>query len=392
MRGLFALSYGLLWALIVLEALLLREVLRKTVWLKRLLADVNRRSTVGEISWLRTGAPVPDFTAPLLGAGGSLNTSQLKGHPCILLFVSPEAASPLYENLAAAIHGMWHKAQGRLYLVCNGAAESCRQFARDNLVHEMTEDHLPVILDEGGRIAESFLISSTPQAVELDEYLRVKRYGRPEPAALGDGGGDGHRTGREDDPQPATTTGSRSETGKADEGIGAPDVGGGGERPCDWPDDLPSTGASFARVDTTVSCVMTRFRLRSVWSLVPFYLAFRRVRRSSRDVAGLLKAVFFIEDLHTCYTMSLWRDECAIVEFGRVQAHVNAANAAFRPTWRKDLRRAEIWSAQFRLWAVSAHNLNWEGLDLQTVLADQWERREQVARGEFFGEEISHNG
>jgi hypothetical protein len=158
-------------------------------------------------------------------------------------------------------------------------------------------------------------------------------------------------------------------------------VGGRDGKRCYWPDDRPYTGAAFARMDTTVSCILTRFRLRSAWSLIPFYLAFRRVRRSARDVTGLLQAVFLIEDLHTCYTMSLWKDDCAIVEFGtRVGAHITAANSAFSPTYRRDLNRAEIWSAQFRLWAVSSHNLNWEGLDLQAVLADQWARREEVAR------------
>lgn len=168
-------------------------------------------------------------------------------------------------------------------------------------------------------------------------------------------------------------------------------VGGRDEKPCYWPDDRPYTGASFARMDTTVSCVLTRFRLRSAWSIIPFYLAFRRVRRAARGIAGLLQAVFLIEDLHTCYTMSLWKDDCAIVDFGRVGTHITAANSAFGPTFRRDLNRAEIWSAQFRLWAVSCHNLNWEGLDLQTVLADQWGRREAVAQAELVEEEYAYD-
>ncbi|MCI0627780.1 MAG: hypothetical protein L0387_40045 [Acidobacteria bacterium] len=137
-----------------------------------------------------------------------------------------------------------------------------------------------------------------------------------------------------------------------------------------WPDNHALSGANFARVDTTLSCVLTRFQLRSCWSLIPFYLAFRRVRRAAQGVGGLLKAVFLIENLHTCYTLSLWKDDWAIVEFGRVRAHVEAANWAFGPTFRKDLHRANIWSAQFRLWALSCHNLNWDGLDLQNLLAD----------------------
>jgi hypothetical protein len=145
-------------------------------------------------------------------------------------------------------------------------------------------------------------------------------------------------------------------------------------------------------MDSKISCVLTRFRLRSRWSLIGFYFAFRRVRRAATDVAGLLKAVFLIEDLRTCYTLSLWRDDAAIIEFGRVRAHIHAANAAFRPTYRKDLNRPEIWSAQFRLWAVSSHNLNWQGLDLQSELADQWSKRKEAARFGFPLQVDSHVG
>jgi hypothetical protein len=146
-----------------------------------------------------------------------------------------------------------------------------------------------------------------------------------------------------------------------------------------WPDGHRLSGAAFARVDTTASCILTRFQLRSCLSLLPFYLAFREVRREARKVHGLLQAVFLIENLRTCYTLSLWRDDIAITEFGAVRSHVVAAGSAFRSTYRSDLNRAEIWSAQFRLWAVSCHNLNWEGLELENVLADQWERRHKIA-------------
>lgn len=153
-----------------------------------------------------------------------------------------------------------------------------------------------------------------------------------------------------------------------------------------WPDSRPLSGAGCARVDTKVSCVLTRFRLRSPWSLIPFYLAFRRVRREARDAKGLLQALFLVEGLRICYTLSLWTDDWAIVEFNtRVRSHVGVANSAFGPTYRKDLRRAEIWSAQFRLWAISCHNLNWEGLNLEKVLGNQWKRREEVAKASLAG-------
>ena len=126
------------------------------------------------------------------------------------------------------------------------------------------------------------------------------------------------------------------------------------------------SGAGYALLDSPVVCMLTRFRLRSFWSIIPFYFAFRRIRRDCRSLTGLLKAVFLVEDLHTCYTLSLWKSEIAIAEFGSVKSHIDAANLAFGPVFRKDLHRPEIWSAQFRLWAVSCHNLNWEGVDVTT--------------------------
>jgi hypothetical protein len=374
MKGLFTISYVLLWGLVVLETLLLREILRKTIRFKRLYADFTGDEQGQKSLKLRAGARVADFSAPMLDTDKHLTISDFEGHPSILLFVRPET-SPSYKNLPAAIHGMWQKSDGHLFLICGGNEAACRQLIRDNPVWGLSGDQVPVVLDEAGRIAKSFFIDSTPQAVMLDEDFRVIRYGYPVPET-----GD-EAEAADDQILNAEIIDSQSVAEKSHVGIDVAGTkhGNNGE-PCDWPDDRPSTGAGFARVDTTVSCVMTRFQLRSVWSLIPFYLAFRRVRRSSRSVSGLLKAVFLIEDLHTCYTMSLWQNDCAIVEFGSIQAHVAAANSAFAPTWRKDLRRAEIWSAQFRLWAVSAHNLAWEGLDLQTVLADQWARRVEVAR------------
>ncbi len=150
-----------------------------------------------------------------------------------------------------------------------------------------------------------------------------------------------------------------------------------------WPDDLPFSGAGYERVGGTVSCVLTRFHLRSVLWLPIFLLAFRRVRRQAREtIPGLIEAVFLVEGPLTCYTLSLWTDDGAIVDFGtRVTAHVSAANWAFGPTFHKDRRRPEIWSVQLRLWAVS-HNLNWQGVNLRAVLGGQLGKQpEEVARG-----------
>ena len=172
-------SYPLLWGLVVLEAAMLRKALRSTVRFKRLYFRSDRRIEVGGPP---RGAPAPDFSGPLLENGETLTAAQLKGEPTILLFVSPnEASLPGYRPLAAAIHALWHRVEGHLYVVCSGTEETCRQLAPTLHVHGLAENQLPVILDEESRITRSFQIGATPSAVELDENLWVTRYGRPIP-------------------------------------------------------------------------------------------------------------------------------------------------------------------------------------------------------------------
>lgn len=157
----------------------------------------------------------------------------------------------------------------------------------------------------------------------------------------------------------------------------------GNVEPLRRPRRRPPPATSYEPLETQVSCVLTRFRLRSLLALPRFYRAYRRIRRDARKIDGLLATAFLIESLRTCYTFSLWRDDRAILEFNTVvHAHIHAANHAFGPTFRKDLGRPEIFSAQFRLHAAS-HNLNWEGLDLRAVLAAELGRRpEEVATGD----------
>jgi hypothetical protein len=380
MEALFNASYALLAGLAVLQAIILNRILRETLRLRRLY--VSRIDKLKELllDQLPKGAPAPEFTAPLLSTGELINPARFNGHESMLLFVNPDMPSPFYPQLPFAAHSWWHDTEGHLYIVCNGREESCRTFVKEHLIESFAGHEVPVILDEDGAITRSFLVKEFPQVVSLNEDVRVGRYGSPVPNKEAEP--EVNEAQPEPGPSEPAINGSQVAAKRDDESreVGAEPnrVVKEVDRPCDWPDSRPFTGASFARVDTEVSCVLTRFRLRSAWSLLPFYLAFRRVRRESRKVAGLLQALFLIEDWRTCYTLSLWINECAIVDFGRVKSHINAANSAFGPTYRRDLQRPEIWSAQFRLWAVSSHNLGWEGFDLQPVLGDQWEKRESA--------------
>jgi hypothetical protein len=129
-----------------------------------------------------------------------------------------------------------------------------------------------------------------------------------------------------------------------------------------------SDATGYEQVSTTISCLLTRFRLRSPWSLWHFYRAFRRVRKEARNVQGLLKTVFLIENAHTCYTLSFWKNAGAIYDFNiKVNSHIRAANSAFQHLQFAS-SGVQLWSAQFRLTAVSPHNLRWDSFDLQSHL------------------------
>jgi hypothetical protein len=135
------------------------------------------------------------------------------------------------------------------------------------------------------------------------------------------------------------------------------------------PADAPVTGAGFARVDSAVTCVITRFHVRSVRDLFRLHRLYRRVRREARErCTGLLHAGFLIEGLRTFYSFTMWADEGAILEFGTVvDSHVRIAGKGLHATFRTGVGRPELWSTQWSL-AATSDNLNWEEVDLRPLL------------------------
>lgn len=141
-----------------------------------------------------------------------------------------------------------------------------------------------------------------------------------------------------------------------------------GEGP-DAEPELPPAG--YEDVNSTIVCVLTRFGLRRPWHLVQTYIAYRWLMRRVQRTApsGLLKATFLVEDLTTCYSLSLWADDAAIPFFGTsVEEHVVVARGVFGRL-RFSTDRPEIWSTKWRLFQVS-NNLNWAGFDLRQIIAE----------------------
>lgn len=131
-----------------------------------------------------------------------------------------------------------------------------------------------------------------------------------------------------------------------------------------------SLGTGYLNVECSVSCVLTRFQLRSVWSLVQFYLMYRRIRRGAASITGLVATLFLVENLRTCYTLSIWKSADAILQFnGSVHPHIHAANRCFG-SLRFSNGRPMLWSAQFSLAAISPCNLRWDDGRVDAVLRE----------------------
>jgi len=126
-----------------------------------------------------------------------------------------------------------------------------------------------------------------------------------------------------------------------------------------------SDATGYATVTSDVRCVITRFQVKSVIALLRSYIAFRRVRSASARVPGLLKAVFVVENRRTFYSVSIWRDAAAVLEFNTfVSAHAEAATFAVPRTYDRTRGRYELWSAEFHLTALST-NTNWDTFDIK---------------------------
>ena len=135
-------------------------------------------------------------------------------------------------------------------------------------------------------------------------------------------------------------------------------------RPLEEPGDHP--------VSVPITCVITRFGLRSPRHLLPSYLDYRRVADDARssERPGLLRSCFLVESPTAWCSLSIWAEPAAIPRFGTsVPRHVDAARRMFGRLALDPERGPELWSTKWRLVAVS-NNLNWGDLDLRSAIRE----------------------
>lgn len=162
-------SYAVLWALVIVQAVVLREILRDTVWVKRMYEDHRRRRSQEPKPH---GLQAPEFELRLRGSDRRLTHRDLPGGESVLLFMSPGDRLSRF-HMDASIHGLAHKVEGRSYLIWEGEDDTCGDVAAFAEAYRM-----PLAFDPDGRVARAFLVSTTPSAVLLDEQARVAKYGR----------------------------------------------------------------------------------------------------------------------------------------------------------------------------------------------------------------------
>lgn len=158
-------SYVLLWAVVIVQTVLLLGALRQLGLIQlRIGSDPGILITAEGIP---RGAMAPDFEAQLAASGTTVRRSEFLDRRLLLVFLSPSCVSckQLIPHLNA-IHKEYSK-DVDILAVCNGSRRACADFARVFRIGP------PVVADLSNGIAASFGINATPFAFLLDADGRV---------------------------------------------------------------------------------------------------------------------------------------------------------------------------------------------------------------------------
>jgi len=111
-----------------------------------------------------------------------------------------------------------------------------------------------------------------------------------------------------------------------------------------------------------IRCVITRFRLRRRRYLLPTYRDFRRLRTLAlaNEPPGLLRFAFVVENMTTCYSLSLWSGRPRFSS--PVPEHIDVVRRTFGRLRLDAEHGPELWSTTWRLDSASS-NLRWGDLD-----------------------------
>ena len=169
----FVLSYVLLWAVVVLQSMLLLGLVRAIHNLQQGHSQHEHEAAEPEEeprAERLVGQEVPGFTTVDI-TGARFDLEQLRGRSTVVLFASPNCPSCLLALEELSTVG--RKANGNVVVVCGGKEESCKRMADD---FGLT---VPVLIDQDDELQRLFDVYSAPTAVLLNPGNRVVSYGHP---------------------------------------------------------------------------------------------------------------------------------------------------------------------------------------------------------------------
>lgn len=165
MNDAWAVSFVVLWLVVLMLAFLLAGALRE-IGLLRLRVGDDPGALITD-SGLERGTTAPDFEAVDPDSGSMVRFSDLPSVARALVFVSPScvACRTLVPHLNEVM-----KTRGSEFdfaVVCSGDVEACASFARTNRLDAL------VLVDRTGDVQEKFAVTLTPFAYLLDHEGRV---------------------------------------------------------------------------------------------------------------------------------------------------------------------------------------------------------------------------
>lgn len=169
MSGIWLISYILLWILVIaLVAIVLGLVRQLGMIYLRLGPEQNLLATS---EGLELGKPIPEFEAGEISQNRNLTIGDLKGHPSVLVFVSP-SCSPCKE-LMPHIKEFQHQWDGKINLVlfCQGEMQPAKDF------YSAYDLNTLLVIDQNGKLSETFHVRATPFAYSLDKNCIVQKRG-----------------------------------------------------------------------------------------------------------------------------------------------------------------------------------------------------------------------
>lgn len=167
----FVASYIVIWVLTILLILIAIGLLRELTVLRKAL--LGSGGTVGR-SMLVIGSRSPKFAGIDIRTGLNVTADALLGRPSTLIFLSPQCS--VCRHLVSGLGSIATTADSPLrpIVVCAGTDAACRTLIKDDDLGSAV-----VLVDNDGRIAGLFGVSSYPVIVVIDAERRVLKIGYP---------------------------------------------------------------------------------------------------------------------------------------------------------------------------------------------------------------------